>query len=54
MVWQTGDTIPRRVASGGVVQPYIAPDGEHIVFTRGPNGATETLWVVDILGTAEV
>jgi hypothetical protein len=53
MVWQTGDSIPRRVASGGVVQPYIAPDGNNIAFTRGPNGATETLWSVDVLGTAE-
>jgi hypothetical protein len=53
MVWQTGDTIPRRVASGGVVRPYIAPDGNHVVFTRGPNGAAETLWSVDVLGTAE-
>lgn len=53
IVWQTGDTLPRRVASGGVVQPFIAPDGNHIAFTRGPNGASETLWSVDVLGTAE-
>ena len=53
MAWQTGDTIPRRIASGGVVQPFIAPDGRHIAFTRGPDGAPETLWVVDTLGTAE-
>lgn len=53
MVWQTGDTIPRRIASGGVVRPYIAPGGRHIAFTRGPGGATETLWSVDVLGTAE-
>src|SRR5215207_570996 len=53
MVWQTADTIPRRIARGGVVRPYIAPDGNHIVFTRGPNGAAETLWSVDVLGTAE-
>ncbi|MEO1162219.1 MAG: hypothetical protein AAFV98_00425 [Chloroflexota bacterium] len=53
MVWQTGDTIPRRIASGGVVQPFIAPDGEHIIFTRGANGIQETLWVVDTDGTAE-
>src|SRR5215207_7615406 len=53
MVWQSGDTLPRRVASGGVVRPYVAPDGNHIVFTRGPNGAAETLWSVDVLGTAE-
>lgn len=53
MVWQTGDTLARRIASGGVVQPFIAPDGQHIVFTRGPQGKAETLWVVDTAGTAE-
>jgi hypothetical protein len=53
LVWQTGESLPRRIASGGVVRPYIAPDGEHILFTRGPNGAPETLWVVDTAGTAE-
>jgi hypothetical protein len=36
-----------------VVRPFIAPDGEHIAYTRGANGAAETLWVVDIAGTAE-
>jgi len=51
VVWQQGD--PRRVSSGGVIRPYIAPDGQHVVFTRGPQGAPETLWVVDSLGTAE-
>lgn len=53
VVWQTGDSLPRRVASGGVVQPFIAPDGEHIAFTRGAEGRPETLWVIDINGTAE-
>jgi Tol biopolymer transport system component len=53
MVWQTGDTLPRRIASGGVVQPFIAPDGRNIVFTRGAQQLAETLWVVDVAGTAE-
>jgi hypothetical protein len=53
LVWQTGENLPRRIASGGVVRPYIAPDGQHILYTRGPNGAPETLWVVDTAGTAE-
>lgn len=53
LVWQSGESLPRRIASGGVVRPYIAPDGQHILFTRGPNGAPETLWVVDTAGTAE-
>ncbi len=53
MVWQTGDTLARRIVSGGVVQPFIAPDGRHIAFTRGPQGKAETLWVVDTAGIAE-
>jgi hypothetical protein len=53
MVWQQGETLPRRVASGGVVRPYIAPDGQQVAFTRGPNGAPDSLWIVDINGTAE-
>ncbi len=53
IVWQSPDTSPRRIASGGVVQPFIAPDAAQIAFTRGPGGAAETLWVVDIAGTAE-
>ncbi|MEM9955492.1 MAG: hypothetical protein AAF846_28075 [Chloroflexota bacterium] len=53
MVWQTGDTVPRRIASGGAVQAFIAPDGERIAFTRGPQGRAETLWIVDTIGTSE-
>lgn len=53
-VWRQGDDIARRVASGGVVRPYIAPDGQNIAFTRGPQGSPETLWVVDFAGNAEI
>lgn len=53
LVWQQGEAFPRRVASGGVIHPYIAPDGEQVAFTRGPNGAPDSLWLVDIHGTAE-
>lgn len=53
LIWQTDSTQPRRIASGGVVQPYLAPDGKHVVFTRGPQYREETLWVVDSAGTAE-
>lgn len=53
MLWQTGDTLARRIASGGVVEPFIAPDGQHIAFTRGPQGKAETLWIIDSAGIAE-
>jgi len=52
-VWQTGEAFGRRVASGGVIQPFIAPDGRHIAFTRGPAGAPDSLWLVSTDGTLE-
>lgn len=52
-VWQTGDTASRRVASGGVVRPYVAPDGQVVVFTRGTNTTPESLWMVEIDGNGE-
>ncbi len=53
MSWQQSTGEVRRIASGGVVHPYIAPDGQNIAFTRGPQGVAESLWVVDTVGTAE-
>ncbi|MBZ0277140.1 MAG: hypothetical protein K8I60_13400, partial [Anaerolineae bacterium] len=53
IVWQAGEAQPRRVASGGVIRPYLAPDGAHIAYTRGPAGSPESLWVVDSAGQAE-
>lgn len=53
LIWQQGDDSPRQIATGAVVRPYIAPDGQHIAFTRGPNGRSDTLWLVDIAGTSE-
>ena len=53
MLWRSGDSLARRVASGGVVRPYISPDGATIAYTRGPSGIAAALWSVDINGTAE-
>ncbi len=53
VIWRQGESLPRRVASGGVIRPVIAPDGEHIAFTRGSGGEPESLWVVDSAGQAE-
>lgn len=53
IVWRQGEATPRRVASGGVIRPYVSPDGERIAYTRGPNGRAETLWLVDTAGTTE-
>jgi Tol biopolymer transport system component len=53
IVWRQGEDNPRRVASGGVIRPFVSPDGERIAYTRGPNGRAETLWLVDTTGTTE-
>ena len=53
IVWRQGEENPRRVASGGVIRPYVSPDGQRIAYTRGPNGRAETLWMVDTAGTTE-
>jgi len=54
IVWTQGDDVPRRIAVGGVIRPFVSPDGQRIAFTRGPAGRTETLWVVDVAGNAEM
>jgi len=53
IVWRQGEENPRRVASGGVIRPFVSPDGQRIAYTRGPNGRAETLWIVDVAGTTE-
>lgn len=53
MVWRTGDDLPRRIAAGGVIQPFLSPDGQTVAFTRGAQGHTSTLWLADVTGVAE-
>lgn len=43
---QVGDHEPLLLAEGDVIQPFIAPDGDHIAFTRGSTDQAESLWVV--------
>ncbi len=53
MVWRSGEQAPRRIASGGVVQPYLSPDGRYVAFTRGPQGNALALWLADVEGLTE-
>ncbi|MCU0513100.1 MAG: hypothetical protein MUE40_11075 [Anaerolineae bacterium] len=53
LLWQTGEVAPRRAAVGGVIRPYLAPDGQSVAFTRGPDGAPDTLWHVPLAGGSE-
>ncbi len=48
-VWQP-ETGIQQIASGGVIQPIIAPDAQRIAYTSGSNGLPEHIGVVDING----
>jgi len=52
-VWQQGEASVRQIATGDVVRPRFAPDGQHIAFTRGAEHAEETLWVIAVNGRDE-
>ncbi len=46
MVWHQGDDSPTKIASGDIQREFIAPDGQHIAFTRSAYHPSESLWVV--------
>ncbi len=49
--WRDDDPTPRLIASGSAITPYLAPDGQHVAFTRGSQGEPVSLWSVGIDGT---
>ena len=49
--WRDDDPTPRVIASGSAITPYLAPDGQHVAFTRGSQGEPVSLWSVGIDGT---
>jgi hypothetical protein len=51
--WHSNDTLPRRIASGGVIRPFLSPDGAWVAYLRGPDGDPRTLWVSDTPGANE-
>jgi len=51
--WRSDDALPRRIASGGVIQPFLSPDGAWVAYLRGPDGDPRTLWVSDTPGANE-
>jgi dipeptidyl aminopeptidase/acylaminoacyl peptidase len=53
VVWRSGEDLPRRIASGGVIRPLLAPDGASVAYLRGPEGDPRSLWISDAAGTAE-
>lgn len=53
LVWREDEPTARRIASGGVIQPYLASDGGHIAFTRGAQGDAISLWAISSDGVGE-
>ena len=53
VVWRSGDELPRRIASGGVIRPLLSPDGTSVAYVRGPDGDPRTLWISDTAGASE-
>jgi len=53
MTWRADDPVTRRIASGGVIQAVISPDGQRVAYLRGPEGDTRSLWISDTLGANE-
>jgi len=51
--WRSDDALPRRIASGGVIRPFLSPDGAWVAYLRGPDGDPRTLWVSDTPGANE-
>ena len=53
MTWTSANPTPRRIASGGVIRPFLAPDGAQVAYLRGPEGQAFSLWISDTPGSAE-
>lgn len=51
--WRSGDTLPRRIASGGAILPFVSPDGAWAAYLRGPDGDPRSLWISDTPGATE-
>ena len=53
MTWTSANPTPRRIASGGVIRPFLAPDGAQVAYLRGPEGQAFSLWISDTPGSTE-
>src|SRR5512134_3340669 len=45
-LWHEGDSAPRLVTANASYPIALAPDGQHVSFTRGQGGLQQTLWIV--------
>lgn len=53
ITWTNRALDARRIASGGVIRPFLAPDGSAVAYLRGPAGDALSLWISDVAGASE-
>lgn len=51
-IWLSDAAFPRRIASGGVIRPFLSTTG-HVAYLRGPGGDPRSLWVIGAGGGHE-
>lgn len=51
--WHEGDAAPRLITTSASPPIALAPDGQHVAFTRGQEGFPQTLWVVSADGAVQ-
>ena len=49
-LWREGDSTSQPIAEDANPSIVLAPDGKHVAFTRGDDGAQQTLWVASADG----
>ena len=49
-LWREGDVTPQLITTNALSPIALAPDGQHVAFTRGQDGLQQTLWVVSADG----
>jgi len=49
-LWREGDSAPQLITTNALSPIALAPDGQHVAFTRGQDGLQQTLWVVSADG----
>lgn len=53
LLWRADAPVPRVLASGAVIAPFLSADAARVTFTRGAQGDARALWSVNADGTGE-
>ena len=49
-LWHEGDSASRLITTSASYPIALSPDGQHVAFTRGQDGLSQTLWIVSADG----